>query len=188
MPSKGGSRQSHGPADAAPAGPTAAMLQAVVGSGRALAMEAAPPIENLDAFDAGPVIDDDPPVDSPAWVELYASALAQYREQREQTEREQERSQQLWDEFLRLQGQDVPEGERSLVTNEALHRELKRLAMTTEAATYERENVIGDPNQTFGIEIEFDGANPNAVARALHEAGVAASARTDACTFSRRGR
>ena len=143
-------------------------------------MEAASPIGNLDAFDAGPVIDDDPPVDSPAWVELYASALAQYREQREQTEREQERSQQLWDEFLRLQGQDVPEGERSLVTNEALHRELKRLATTAEAASYERENVIGDPTQTFGIEIEFDGANPNAVARALHEAGLASSPRQEA--------
>ena len=143
-------------------------------------MEAASPIGNLDAFDAGPVIDDAPPVDSPAWVELYASALAQYREQREQTEREQERSQQLWDEFLRLQGQDVPEGERSLVTNEALHRELKRLATTAEAASYERENVIGDPTQTFGIEIEFDGANPNAVARALHEAGLASSPRQEA--------
>ena len=52
-------------------------------------------------------------------------------------------------------------------------------AMTAEAATYESENVIGDPNQTFGIEIEFDGANPNAVARALHEAGLASSARQD---------
>src|SRR5437868_8557097 len=179
MPSKGGSRQSHGQADDVPAGPTAAMLQAVVRSGRALGMEAAPPIGHLDAFDAGPVIDDDPPVDSPAWGELYASELAQYREQREQTEREQEQAQQLWDEFLRLQGQDVPEGERSLVTNEALHRELKRLAMTAEAATYECENVIGDPNQTFGIEIEFDGANPTAVARALHEAGLGSSARQE---------
>src|SRR5207248_5908882 len=122
------------------AGPTATMLQAVVASGRALVMEAAPPTGHLDAIDAGPVIDDDPPVDSPAWAELYASALAQYREQREQTEREQEQAQQLWDEFLRLQGQDVPEGERSLVTNETLHRELKRLAMTAEAASYERED------------------------------------------------
>jgi hypothetical protein len=137
-------------------------------------------VGNLNAVPVGPVVDDDPPVDSPAWVELYASALAQHREQREQAEREQERSQQLWDEFLRLQGQDVPEGGRSLVTNEALHRELKRLAMTTEAATYERENVIGDPNQTFGIEIEFDGANPNAVARALHEAGLTSSPRQEA--------
>src|SRR5260370_8691345 len=85
MPSKGGSRQSHGQADAAPAGPTATMLQAVVGSGRALAVAAAPPIGNLVAFDAGPVIDDDPPVDSPAWVALYASALAQYRHQPDRT-------------------------------------------------------------------------------------------------------
>ena len=139
-------------------------------------MEATTPAGNLDVVPVGPLVDEDPPVDSPAWVELYASALAQYREQREQTEREQEQAQQLWDEFLRLQGQDVPEGGRSLVTNEALHRELKRLAMTAEAASYERENVIGDPNQTFGIEIEFDGANPNAVARALHEAGLASSA------------
>lgn len=162
------------------------MLQAVVGSARALAMEAAPSIGNLDAFDAGPVIDDDPPVDSPAWVELYASALAQYRDQRERREQDQEQAQRLWDEFLRLQGQDVPEGERSLVTNEALHRELKQLAMTAEAANYERENVIGDPNQTFGIEIEFDGANPNAVARALHEAGLASSPRQEAYHSSSR--
>src|ERR1700736_1790574 len=178
MPSKGGSRESQGRTSGA-AGPAATVLEAVVGSARAVAIEATSPVGNLDAVPVGPLVDDDPPVDSPAWVELYASALAQYREQREQTEREQERSQQLWDEFLRLQGQDVPEGERSLVANEALHRELKRLAMTTEAATYERENVIGDPNQTFGIEIEFDGANPTAVARALHEAGLASSARQE---------
>src|SRR5712691_4020971 len=180
MPSKGGSRQSYGQADAAPAGPTATVLQAVVGSARAVAMEATSPVGNRDTVPVGPLVDDHPPVDSPAWVELYASALAQYREQRASREREQEQAQQLWDEFLRLQGQDVPEGERSLVTNEALHRELKRLAMTAEAASYERENVIGDPNQTFGIEIEFDGANPNAVARALHEAGLASSPRQEA--------
>src|SRR6202048_674065 len=179
MPSKGGSRESQSRTSSATVGPAATVLQAVVGSARAVAMEATSPVGNVDAVPIGPLVDDAPPVDSPAWVELYASALAQYREQREQTEREEERSQQLWDEFLRLQGQDVPEGERSLVTTEALHRELKRLAMTAEAATYERENVIGDPNQTFGIEIEFDGANPNAVARALHEAGLASSARQE---------
>src|SRR6202165_3938477 len=174
MPSKGGSRS------ATSAGPTATVLQAVVGSVGAVAREATSSAGSLDLLAAGPLVDDDPPVDSPTWVELYASALAQYREQREQREREQEHAQQLWDEFLRLQGEDVPEGERSLVTNEALHRELKRLAMTAEAASYERENVIGDPNQTFGIEIEFDGANPNAVARALHEAGLASSPRQEA--------
>src|ERR1700694_890869 len=179
MPSKGGSRESQGRTSSATVGPAATVLQAVVGSARAVAMEGTNPVGNLDAVPIGPLVDDDPPVDSPAWVELYASALAQYREQREQTEREQEQAQRLWDEFLRLQGQDVPEGERSLFTNEAVQRELKRLAMTAEAASYERENVIGDPNQTFGIEIEFDGANPNAVARALHEAGLAASARQE---------
>jgi len=179
MPSKGGSRQSQDQTSASSVGPAATVLQAVIGSARAVAMEATSPVENLEVVPVGRLVDEDPPVDSPAWVELYASALAQYREQREQREREQERSQELWDEFLRLQGQDVPEGERSLVTNEALHRELKRQAMTAEAASYERENVIGDPNQTFGIEIEFDGANPNAVARALHEAGLASSARQE---------
>src|SRR5438132_8504962 len=179
MPSKGGSRESQGRTSSAAVGPAATVLQAVVGSARAVAMEATSSAGNLDAVPVGPLVDDDPPVDSPAWVELYASALAQYREQREQTEREQEQAQQLWDEFLRLRGQDVPEGERSLVTNETLHRELKRLAMTAEAASYERETVIGDPNQTFGVEIEFDGANPNAVARALHDAGLASSARQE---------
>src|SRR6266566_3892668 len=139
MPSKGGSRQSQDQTSATSAGPTATVLQAVVGSIGAVAREATSSGGNLDLLAAGPLVDDDPPVDSPAWVELYASALAQYHEQRDQTEREQEQAQQLWDEFLRLQGQDVPEGERSLVTNETLHRELKRLAMTAEAASYERE-------------------------------------------------
>src|SRR3989441_11649945 len=186
MPSKGGSREFQGRTSRATVGPAATVLEAVVGSARAVGMEATGPVGNLGAVPVGPLVDDEPPLDSPAWVELYASALAQYREQREQTEREQEQAQQLWDEFLRLQGQDVPEGERSLVTNEALHRELKRLAMTADAASYERENVIGDPNQTFGIEIEFDGANPNAVARALHEAGLASSPRQEAYHSQRR--
>src|SRR5579864_9260867 len=99
MPSKGGSRESQGRTSSATVGPAATVLQAV-GSARAVAMEATSPVGNLDAVPIGPLVDDDPPVDSPAWVELYASALAQYREQREQTEREQEQAQQLWDEFL----------------------------------------------------------------------------------------
>jgi hypothetical protein len=132
------------------------------------------------------VVDDDPPVESPAWAELYSQAVAAYSEQRERREREQEQAQRLWEEFLRLQGQEVPEGERSLVANEALHLQLKRLAMTATASTYERENVIGDPNQTFGIEIEFDGADGTAVARALHAAGLASSARQEAYHSSSR--
>src|SRR5258708_31825923 len=34
---------------------------------------------------------------------------------------------------------------------------------------------MGDPNQTFGVEIEFDGADANAVARAFHAAGLAST-------------
>src|SRR5437763_16290472 len=113
MPSKGGSRESQGRTSSAAAGPAATVLQAVVGSARPVAMEATSPVGNLDAVPVGPLVDDDPPVDSPAWVELYASAPAQYRDQREQPEREQEQAQQLWDEGLRIHGQDVPEGERS---------------------------------------------------------------------------
>ncbi len=132
------------------------------------------------------VLDDDPPVDSPEWAELYTRALARHREERARIDQEQAAAQQLWEEFLRFQGEEIPEGERSLVANEALHRQLKRLAMTANAASYERENVIGDPNQTFGVEIEFDGADPNAVARALHESGLASSPRQEAYHSSSR--
>ena len=66
----------------------------------------------------------------------------------------------------------MPEGERSLANNDELHRQLLQLAQATGGA-YERENVIGDPNQTFGIEIEFDGADANAVAHAFYSAGLA---------------
>jgi hypothetical protein len=138
------------------------------------------------AYSAPSVVDDDPPVNTPEWAELYARAVDQYRAQRDRTEQEQQQAQLLWEEFLRLQGQEVPEGERSLTANEALHRQLKRLAMTASASTYERENVIGDPNQTFGIEIEFDGANGNVVARALHEAGLASSPRQESYHSSAR--
>ncbi len=68
----------------------------------------------------------------------------------------------------------MPEGERSLTNNDELHRQLLQLARTS-GGEYERENVIGDPNQTFGVEIEFDGADANAVARAFHAAGLAST-------------
>ena len=157
------------------------MAPRAVHAGSALAFANALPATEpaLNTVDAAPIVDDDPPVDTPEWTELYSRAVARHQEQRAQTEREHRQAQQLWDEFLRIQGQEVPEGERSLVANEALHRQLKHLAMTATAAAYERENVIGDPNQTFGIEIEFDGADPHAVARALHEAGLASSPRQE---------
>ncbi len=178
MPSKRGSRTPQGHRASASG---SVVLQAAVIPGGPVAV-AGPPANSNDlpsVFSVGPVVDDDPPVESPEWATLYARAVAQYQAQRERTEREQEEAQRLWEEFLRFQGQQLPEGDRSLVTNDALHRQLKRLAMTSAAASYERENVIGDPNQTFGIEIEFDGANGNAIARALHEAGLASSPRQE---------
>src|SRR5450759_3538135 len=87
---------------------------------------------------------------------------------------EQAEAQQLWDQFLEAQGSQVPEGERSLTTNDELHRQLLQLAAGS-PGELERENVIGDPNQTFGVEIEFDGADANEVARAFHAAGLAST-------------
>ena len=178
MPNKGGSRDTHATEAAGPAVATVRPGAAIAGSPAAISPTA---IAGMVATSVAPsaALDDDPPVDSPEWAELYARSVARYREEQAHIDREEEAAQQLWEEFLRLQGEQVPEGERSLVANEALHRQLKRLAMTASAASYERENVIGDPNQTFGIEIEFDGADPNAVARALHEAGLASSPRQE---------
>src|SRR5713101_274649 len=181
MPSKGGSRTmataSAPSAVASVLGPALASAgvvhaQTMAGAARASAiadeLEVAP-----DAFVRELV--EDPAIESPEWADLYARAVVRRREERERVDREASEAQLLWDEFLRTQGQDVPEGERSLVASDELHEQLRRLAHTAAAAEYERENVIGDPTQTFGIEIEFDGADPNAVARALYEAGLAAS-------------
>lgn len=122
-----------------------------------------------------PPLEEPPPQPTPEWARLYSEAAARHREERERIEQEQVQAQRLWEELLRQQGEQVPEGERSLEHNEQLHRQMKRLARSGVAAEYERENVIGDPHQTFGVEIEFDGANPHEVARALHQAGLAAS-------------
>jgi hypothetical protein len=122
-----------------------------------------------------PLLEEDPASRTPEWARLYNTAADRHRREQEEVEREQEEAQQLWEEFLRQQGEAVPEGERSLERNEQLHRQLQQLARTQAAAEYERENVIGDPHQTFGLEIEFDGASPNQVARALYDAGLASS-------------
>ena len=127
------------------------------------------------ALAAPPLLeDDDPPTETPEWAQLYARAAARYRGERERRDSEYAAAQQLWDQFLAAQGQQVPEGERSLDANDELHRQLLLLAHRA-GGEYERQDVIGDPNQTFGLEIEFDGADPNAVARALYEAGLAAT-------------
>ena len=186
MPSKGSSRtaaQSRTAAIAPSAGPavTAAVpvaearIPAVVGE----ALGAGAAVQVATATEPEPValipeLEEGPDVESPAWADLYARTVEQHREQRDRIDREQAESQRLWEEFLAAQGSAVPEGERSLADNDELHEQLMRLARTA-GATYERENVIGDPNQTFGVEIEFDGADPNAVARALHAAGLTTS-------------
>ncbi|MFI5284412.1 MAG: amidoligase family protein [Candidatus Dormibacterales bacterium] len=160
--------------------PVAAVIQAVVGApvpaGGAVAL--AEPESAIVAF--GALLADEPAADTPEWADLYAQAEARVVSERERIEREQLRAQGLWQEFLRTQGEDVPEGERSLVADDDLHRQLQRLARSAAAAEYERENVIGDPNQTFGIEIEFDGADPNAVAQAFYDAGLAATPHQEA--------
>jgi len=80
-----------------------------------------------------------------------------------------------WEAFLETERRAVPEAERSVVENEQFHQELRRRARSEEATAFETEQVIGDPNQTFGVEIEFDGADPNVVARALYDAGLVPS-------------
>ena len=169
MPSKGGSRTAS-VAGAATAGPASAVVAAALGGGGVAAI-AGLELEPL-AFTP---VEEEPAVETPEWAELYARAIETTQRDRERIEQEQLEAQRLWEEFLRVQGEEVPEGDRSLLANDDLHRQLQRLARTSAAAEYERENVIGDPNQTFGVEIEFDGADPHAVARAFHEAGLAAT-------------
>jgi hypothetical protein len=181
VPSKGGSRttatasaQSAVASVVAPALASAGVVRAQSSTGVARASAIADELE-VEQLAFVPELEEDPATGSPEWADLYARAVGRRREERERVDRDASEAQLLWDEFLRTQGQGVPEGERSLVANDELHEQLRRLARTAAAAEYERENVIGDPNQTFGIEIEFDGADPNVVARALYEAGLAAS-------------
>ena len=148
----------------------------VAGGGQAGTGDQAPTAE-ASSFMAVP--EDDPPVETPRWAEMYERAAARYEERRESIDREQREAQRLWEEFLRAQGQAVPESDRSLVANDELHERLMELAASAAGHQYERENVIGDRNQTFGIEIEFDGANPTAVARAMYDAGLASSPRQE---------
>src|SRR5579864_2590001 len=173
MPSKGGSRRTA--TASVPSAVAGVVAPALASAG--LARTSAVVADQLEVEQLAfvPELEEDPATGSPEWADLYARAVGRRREERERIDRDASEAQLLWDEFLRTQGQGVPEGERSLVANDELHQQLRRLARTAAAAEYERENVIGDPNQTFGIEIEFDGADPNVVARALYEAGLAAS-------------
>jgi putative amidoligase enzyme len=169
----------------APAGSLDRAAGSTVGPAEAVRLPGAPhPVAVEEGEPERP--EEEPQTRTPRWAQLYTEARVRYQEQQERIDREQQDAQQLWEEFLRQQGEQVPEGERSLEQNEELHRQLQRLARTSAAAEYERENVIGDPHQTFGVEIEFDGADPNAVARALHEAGLATSPRQEGYHSQRR--
>ncbi|HVA86411.1 MAG TPA: amidoligase family protein [Candidatus Saccharimonadales bacterium] len=187
MPSKGGRSTSEARTNSAAiapaAGPAVAprettvvmmeaeSIRAVMGapvSGGAAPMAEEEPIAFV------PILDDDPSTDTPEWADLYAQSVSRHRDERERIDREQSEAQGMWEAFLATQGAEVPEGERSLTTNDELHRQLLELARSS-GGQYERENVIGDPNQTFGVEIEFDGADPTTVARALHAAGLSTS-------------
>ena len=191
MPSKGGSRttnQTSATTIAPVAGPSVAVrpatrqaildvaeaIQAVLGTARAVGAAAAAPQPDPVAATAFVPELEDPSVGTPEWADVYARSVERHRDERERIDREQAGAQRLWEDFLAAQGSDVPEGERSLVANDDLHRQLLQLARTS-GGEYERENVIGDPNQTFGVEIEFDGADANAVARAFHAAGLAST-------------
>ena len=159
MPSKGGSRVSRGRGAGGHTSPIAAVVAEAAGAPAAAVVAAASA---------------DPPVDTPEWARLYGQAVARYEQDRARRDREAAESQALWDQFLAVQGEAVPAGESSLSTNDELHERLMELARG-HTSEYQREDVIGDPNQTFGVEIEFDGADPNAVARALHAAGLSAN-------------
>ena len=175
MPSKGGRRE--GGETGRPSGESVVEAVLATASEPPAPTERPRPPATADAPDQAqpPLLQDEPESEAPEWARLYSAAAVQHRERREQVEREQGEAQRLWEEFLREQGEAVPEGERSLERNEELHQQLRRLARTASAAAYERENVIGDSHQTFGVEIEFVGADANAVARALYDAGLAGS-------------
>src|SRR5260370_5103837 len=98
---------------------------------------------------------EDPAVDTPEWADVYARSVERHRDERERIDREQAEAQQLWEQFLEAQGSEVPEGERSLTTNDELHRQCPRLARTSGGGD-ETENVIGETSRPFGVEIEFD--------------------------------
>jgi hypothetical protein len=166
VPSKGGSHVSRGTSASQHTSPIAAVVAeaAAVGAGRT-GLSGLPVVS----------VEADPPVDTPEWARLYGQTVARYREDRVRQDGEAAESQALWDEFLTLQGAEIPDGETSLSNNDHLHQRLMELARTQAAGEYQLDGVIGDPNQTFGVEIEFDGADPNAVARALYDAGLCGS-------------
>jgi len=63
-----------------------------------------------------------------------------------------------------------PEGQAAY---EAMVAEVKAARTAGSGLTYETEAVLGDAATSFGVELEFKGANTDAVARKLYEMGIA---------------
>jgi hypothetical protein len=62
----------------------------------------------------------------------------------------------------------------SLQDDDALHRELQRLARGPLGRRYLTQGVLSTSGQTFGLEIEFNGADVHAVAKELQAIGIIA--------------
>ncbi|MHB8156814.1 MAG: amidoligase family protein [Desulfocucumaceae bacterium] len=87
---------------------------------------------------------------------------------------EQHRRERLarWDEYQRQHDDGL-----YLSRDEEAFESLQELARDGSNIEYEYENVLGGSENTFGIEIEFTGADINTVARELHAAGLVSTPR-----------
>ena len=57
------------------------------------------------------------------------------------------------------------------------HAHLLHMAKIEEGTRYLTENVLGNTEQTFGIEIEYEGGDGDEIARSLYDAGICSSPR-----------
>lgn len=85
---------------------------------------------------------------------------------------EQQRQERLarWEEYQRQHDDGV-----LLSRDDAAFESLYNMVRDPSNIDYQYENVLGGSQNTFGIEIEFVGANLNSVARDLHAAGLVPS-------------
>ena len=88
MPSKGGNRRAQS------AGALSAAVAQAAG-GQPLA-DGQPAMAEATPFMAVP--EDDPPVETPRWAEMYEQAATRYQERRESIDRDQREAQRLWEE------------------------------------------------------------------------------------------
>src|ERR1035437_7822449 len=73
--------------------------------------------------------------------------------------------------FARRTGQAPPR----LSDDSELHQQLGKLATSSLGRRYLTHDVLGSPTQTFGIEIEFDGGDVDAIAAELYDLGLTSS-------------